>query len=322
MYSTQKLLEMINIDKSSNRYDACEWLPVSQESCPEIIYALQKASHDADPEVASRATYALQADVHHHLAVQLGLASPDERDLPKVVETASTAPQTPPLTNAQAAHLAMLKDIRSWGIWSLAWGGLSLITSGIFSSPWGILLIIVGLASFYFRTAAMYVIYGVTLAWAALQNLTGLHGAWILFSLFQVYATVRVFMNFCHYHKVELEVIRASLAQAPETLSASRAARAFPWIGTFLGIFSFIGFVFVFLLSILIAYQRGNSGSVPGYLTYLLELDINLGVLGFALGLAYVLANYRPKLLGILAIIAGSLTLLIDLGFIVLQFIA
>jgi len=55
MYSIEKLLEMIASENSSIRYDACEWLRISQESSPKVINALEKATHDTDLEVAMRA---------------------------------------------------------------------------------------------------------------------------------------------------------------------------------------------------------------------------------------------------------------------------
>jgi tetratricopeptide (TPR) repeat protein len=77
MYSKEKLLEMLSSEKSSTRYEACEWIRVSQESSPEIINALEKASHDLDKEVAERAILALQADVHHQMAIKIGIIEPD-----------------------------------------------------------------------------------------------------------------------------------------------------------------------------------------------------------------------------------------------------
>ncbi len=316
MYSTPKLLEMIASDKSSIRYEACEWLRVSQESCPEIIYALQKASHDPDTEVAGRAAYALQADIHHSLAVQLGLAAPDERD------TAPAALPVAPLTSGpNADHVAMLAGIRSWGVWSLLWGGISLFATGIFSSPWGVLLLIVGLASFFFRTASMYIIYGVTLAWAAIHNFSGFNLTWVIFSLVQVYATVRVFLSYRRYRRAEAEILAQPREPNPEAVSARRASVYFPWIGAFLGCLSFIGVVLGFLAALVISIEQKSASAVPGYIYYAIDLTINTGVLGFALGLASILSRYRPKILGVLALVAGALTLLIDLGFIVIQLV-
>jgi hypothetical protein len=81
MYTDEKLLQMISSEKASKRYDACEWIRVSQKSSPEIITALQKASQDPDKEVAERAKLALEADIHHQMAVKLGFAQPTENEL-------------------------------------------------------------------------------------------------------------------------------------------------------------------------------------------------------------------------------------------------
>ena len=70
MYSKEKLLEMLSSEKASTRYDACEWIRVSQESSPEIVTALDKATHDEDKEVAERAAYALQVVVHLRIAIK------------------------------------------------------------------------------------------------------------------------------------------------------------------------------------------------------------------------------------------------------------
>jgi hypothetical protein len=83
----------------------------------------------------------------------------------------------PPLDTASVvqAHEKMLKEVRSWGYVSLGLGALHLISSGFtgLSAPWGVLLIAIGLTSFYFKEAAMFVIYGTTLGWAALTNIMG-----------------------------------------------------------------------------------------------------------------------------------------------------
>ena len=74
---------------------------------------------------------------------------------------------------AASTHAVMVKEIRSWSYWLLGLGALHLVASGFLDAPWGILLLAVGLVSFVFQEAAMFVIYGVTLAWAATSNVTG-----------------------------------------------------------------------------------------------------------------------------------------------------
>jgi len=77
VYTTEKLLEMLTTKKASVRYDACEWIRVRQQSSPEIVQALERATYDEDKEVAERAKYALQADVHHQMAIKMGIIKPD-----------------------------------------------------------------------------------------------------------------------------------------------------------------------------------------------------------------------------------------------------
>ena len=76
MYSKEKLLEMLSSEKASTRYDACEWFRIRQESSPEIIHALEKASRDPNKDVAERANLALYSDVHHQMAIQIGMIKP------------------------------------------------------------------------------------------------------------------------------------------------------------------------------------------------------------------------------------------------------
>jgi hypothetical protein len=71
MYSNEKLLEMLTSAKSSERYEACIRLQTAKESSPEIITALEKATHDEYSNVAERATLALQSDVHHQMAIKI-----------------------------------------------------------------------------------------------------------------------------------------------------------------------------------------------------------------------------------------------------------
>jgi len=99
MYTTEKLLKMITSHKASVRYDACEWIRVRQESSPELVRALERATYDDDKEVAERAKYALQADVHHQVAIELGIIKPDatvaKRGLPAPVTSAGEYRDSP-----------------------------------------------------------------------------------------------------------------------------------------------------------------------------------------------------------------------------------
>ncbi len=160
MYSKEKLLDMIESSNPSTRYDACEWLRISQESSPEMVYALQKATVDENTEVAARAQLALQADAHHKMAIKMGLIQrpenePDEAEQQKL-------DQAQAVNDVIKTHASMLKAIRSNGFWLIGLGVLHIILSGWLSAPWGVLLIIVGLCSFLFHSPSMFVIYAIT----------------------------------------------------------------------------------------------------------------------------------------------------------------
>jgi hypothetical protein len=90
MYSKEKLLEMLSSEKASTRYDACEELRVSEESSPEIINALVNATQDEESWVAAKAKLALQVDVHHQMAINMGIIEPDKAEENMTIQTEIT----------------------------------------------------------------------------------------------------------------------------------------------------------------------------------------------------------------------------------------
>jgi hypothetical protein len=208
----------------------------------------------------------------------------------------------------------MLKEIRSWGLWSLGLGALHIIASGFFSSPWGFLLLIVGLGSYFFQSASMFIIYAVTLTWAALSNLMGGNTGWIAFALLQIYFVFRISQQYRRFRAAEKEYAKLTNNTINDgSFAANRAARFFPWIGSLLGCSSLIGLVAVVFIIIVIVAGTGNASSVPNYFGFIEESVVNLGVLGFAIGLAALLSSYRPKALAIIGLVASVLTLAIEL---------
>jgi hypothetical protein len=212
-------------------------------------------------------------------------------------------------------HALMLKENRSWGYGLLVIGALHVVTSGILSASWGIMLIVVGLASFYFRTAPMFIVYAVTLAWAGLSNLSGGETGWVIFALFQMYLAYSVFRKYRRFHDAESNYAKLATADATlDTLPAERAARLFPWLGALLSCSSLLGFVLVFVIVIVLAVVNEDAASVPEYLYFIEGLVVNFGVVGFSIGLASLLSKYHPKALAIVAIVAGVLTVVVELA--------
>ena len=305
---------MIGSDKPSKRYDAVEWMRISQDSSPDMVYALQKATLDGDKEVSDRATLALQADAHHQMMIKMGLIQQDgfegNTDGEELTENALDQSSN----NTTVAHDAMLRSLKSNGYWLLGLGVLHIILSGRLSASWGVLLIIVGIASFIFHSASMFIIYGITLIWASISNIIGFSVEWMIFAFVQIYFAVTIFMAYRKYHKVEKEYLTEISQNNSDSISPDRSSRIFPWIGSAFGCLSLLGFVMVFLAEILIAILNQSVETIPNFMGFLERLFVNMGVLGLAIGLASLLSRYRPKALGIVALVAGVLTLLINLG--------
>jgi hypothetical protein len=213
----------------------------------------------------------------------------------------------------QPAPGIMFEKIRSWGMWSLLLGALHIFTSGFLSAPWGILLILVGLASFYFRSASMFVIYAATLGWAALSNVRSFDVGWVGFSLYQFFLAFRVFQDYRTFREVD------AAQTEPGQPSTDRAARFFPWLAPAFGCSSIIGLVLILMtVIVMMVAAEGNNISIPESLSFLEGLAVNFGVLGAAIGLASVLSRYPHKALGIVGIVAGTLTILLEMALIYL----
>jgi hypothetical protein len=203
----------------------------------------------------------------------------------------------------------ILKEIRSWAFTLLVLGGLHIGASGFLSAPWGILLILVGLASFYFRSSAMLVIYAVTLIWAGISNLTSGQAIWIGGAFIQWYLALRIFRTFVRFQETETKVAAESNSNE---LTPRRVAAVFPWAATLLGVLSFLGLIGIFAIVIVLVAVSGSS-TVPSYFGFIEGLVVNAGVLGFAVGLASLLCRHPGKGLAIAGMVTGVLTLLIEL---------
>jgi len=214
-----------------------------------------------------------------------------------------------------AGYAKMLKELRSWGFWSLGLGAMHIISSGFLSAPWGLMLIFVGLSSFLFKSSSMFIIYAVTLAWAAISNISGLDLTWVFFALFQLYLSYKVFRQFGRFREVEKEYHKLSASDSEDTPPPpDLASRSFPWIGSLLSCSAIIGFVIIFIVVVVIIIETEGLGTIPDYLGFLEGLAVNFAVLGFSVGLASLLSKFQPKWLGIVAIIFGLLTLLVEFG--------
>jgi hypothetical protein len=216
----------------------------------------------------------------------------------------------------EAGHEHMLKEIRSWAFWLIGIGVISLIASSFLDPAWGILLLLVGLASFFIRDAAMFVIYGVTLVWAALFNaISGFGGqnwGWAGFSLIQIYMAVRVFKNYGLFKQAQTnwETLHTSDQSTPVP---SKAARIFPPAGCVLSVLAVLGVV-ALVVAMTVIFGVFEAAEAPAAFSLGIGLVVDLGVLGLAVSFAALLSRFRLKVLSILGVIGSSIVLLLFLA--------
>ena len=65
MADIQHLMQMLQSEYSTERYDACEKLRMSPSLPPEAIQALRSATSDANPKVAEAAQRAIMRHTSH-----------------------------------------------------------------------------------------------------------------------------------------------------------------------------------------------------------------------------------------------------------------
>jgi len=253
------------------------------------------------------------------LGADAPVVTPANEDLPPAI--LDKAPDT---ATADATYAAMLREQRSWGWWSLGLGILHLVSLAFsrqfLSAPWGILLLVVGAASFWFRDSAMFVVYGVTLGWAGLSNMISGQAAWLGIGALQLYLTYRVFKQFLRFRRAQADYVAVHFgADRPTPPVLNRARRLFPWAGCLLSAFGLTSLVVAFAAAMIaIALSSSLSAMPEKTLDFLIGLVVNMGVLGLAIGLASLLSRYRRKALAVIAIVTSSLMLLGNLALILL----
>jgi hypothetical protein len=222
------------------------------------------------------------------------------------VEAVIVEPQTP--ARKVTYHVSIFKEIRSWAVTLIVLGIIHLVTSGFLSSSWGVLIILVGIASFYFRSASMMVVFAVTLAGAAFTNLLSGNTKWIIFAILQAGLVVSVFLKYVRFKKAEADTTNGE----PEDvgLTPKRSAKAFPWLAFGLGLFSMVGFVSIMIYAT-ISITMGALSNFTKFLDFIFDSMRNFGMLGIGFGLAGLLNKYQKTACSILGIVFGALTILV-----------
>jgi hypothetical protein len=215
---------------------------------------------------------------------------------------------TPSVTDAIMTQERMERQIRSWGIWFIIMAFLQLIGAKGFS-PWAVVLLLVGAASFFFHEAAMYVIYAVTIGWAGVTNLLNstTSGWWRGYAFVQFAIMIAIFWQFRQYRRAE-KLVTSPTADSTSPAAPTRTQRWFPLIALVLGGVALL----LFIAAIGTAFLLHNRALLP-LISVLEILAVNMAVLGVATGLAGWLTIPFNKWVSITGCLTGGLTLVAEL---------
>ncbi len=219
--------------------------------------------------------------------------------------------QPPVATKPLVQPVQIKKEIRSWAIWSILLGALHVVLNGFFSAPWGLVLLLVGLASFYFRSAAMLAVYGVTISWAMISNLLSGGTGWYFYAAIQLVIAFQIFRRYARFRKAEAELTPEEAAA--NTLTPGRPVKIFPWLTISLGGISLLGFVLVIVFAFLWAVLNQGNQSVPSIASFAEGVTVNIGILALAVGMASLLGKYPRRGWVIAGMILGILPLVTEL---------
>lgn len=202
----------------------------------------------------------------------------------------------------------MHSEIKKWGFFLILIGVIQIITSGFLSNTWGILLVIVGLSSFYFNSPALFVVYGSTLGWASISNALSGIGGWSIFSVVQFIFAFQTFRQYFLFRSIYKKLWE----DENNLLLIDKANKPFPWVSLGMGMFSLVGIVII-LLSVVLLVGTSNE-DLFGLVDFAEGLVIDMALIGFATGLASILTGYEHKLFSSIGMVAGALVLLLEVG--------
>ena len=209
-------------------------------------------------------------------------------------------------SDPEIVRSVIARETRGWGTGLLVLGIMQLTGMRDLDPTWGVLLIVVGAASFLFRSAAMLPVYGVLLAWAMISNLSTGNWYWMAFGMLQAFLTFRTFQGFLLLRRATSRLDIGLGAVLPAR--SDRAAGVFPFAGCAFTAAAFIGIVGLIVgggVWYALNEQELSDQAVGTAAVFLADL----ASLGVALAVAALLARYRFRAVSILAVVGGTLLL-------------
>lgn len=192
----------------------------------------------------------------------------------------------------------MYKNIRAWTTTSLILGALSVFSGGTLDPVWGVMMVIVGIFSWRIQIPAMFVLYGVLMACAALMNglaaITGAASGWLVIgAILQTFWSVSLFSLFRKYRRLPLQALFEAgtwPAGVRPPQDAAAITKHFARAGTILGIAALILAPVLFVGSVVHIVVTGQL-QTPLILAWLLSGTFDLAVLALGLSCAALLSG-------------------------------
>jgi hypothetical protein len=202
-------------------------------------------------------------------------------------------------------ELKIKKTIDSWGYSLIGLGVLQIIASRWLSSTWGLTLIAVGIASFYFQSSVMMIVFAVIMGWAGIYNILGGGLGWSAFGIFQGVLTFQIARSYLRFRNIEAESEQVS----PEykLLKPNRAAEIFPLACFAMGLFSFLVFLGTIIFTLIISIVNPDSFIINS-IDIIFDLITNIAVLSIASGIGSIISKFPKSWAAICGLTFGSLT--------------
>lgn len=193
--------------------------------------------------------------------------------------------------SASAKDDCFAAKLKNQALWLGVFGLLNIVLPW-FSAPFGVMLLFLGLAIYYFPLPAMYAVLSVVFISTAISNfLVGITGV--------AYATpVIVLLIFAT--RVMVKEYRSHRRQG-----SIEAGSRFAWTGLVLGLMAPGGVLLAFVLST-VAVVVG-SVILETVSIFVFDLMLEIGVMVLGMGTAAVLEGYRPKIVSWIALLLGLL---------------
>lgn len=216
----------------------------------------------------------------------------------------------------QVDVLQMYKSIRSWAVTSLVLGALSIFAGGTLDPVWGIVMIVIAVLSWRIKIPAMFVLYSVFMAWAALTNglsvLTGEGGSWVILALVQIYWVVSIIRQFKRYSHLSLQELYETGAWPADLDPPQQEAvitGRFAIAGVALAVISLILLPSVFVGGIVLAMIIPMSELLERIFGWFLGGAVDIAVLALGLSCAAVVSRNNKKGWAVGGVIVSTLIL-------------